>query len=175
MRPSSGASSTSFYFGGLGGSYAYGAPVNSSEVDITQIGGGIFQYNSIQQWAFQVSSVAVLTLQGFLSGALLGTEIYSLSTPSPGNIASFTSLVPVASAGVGGLSGVNVDRLVILPDFTTGPTQQAGFANLTVTVPEPGPSLLLLLGCATRLSRRRPAGREIRNLKVALGRHRHWR
>ena len=142
IRPSSGASSTHFYFSD--GGYVFGALGNTSEVDITQNGGGTFTYNSVVEWAFQGSSAALLHLQGYLGGTLVGSEDYSLSTPSPGYGGSYTS--QLKSATLGGLSGVVVDELVMLPDFTEQPTQQSGFANLTLTVGAPKPPALACSG-----------------------------
>ena len=142
IRPSSGASSTHFYFSG--GGYVYGSLGNTSEVDITKNGGGTFTYNSIVEWAFQGSSAALLHLQGYLGRTLVGSEDYSLSTPSPGNGVSYTS--QLKSATLGGLSGVVVDKLVMLPDFSNPPVQQSGFANLMLTVGAPKPPALACSG-----------------------------
>jgi hypothetical protein len=122
-----GATSSSYYFSS--GGYAYGSNENRSEVVITRVGGGNFTYESIQHWAFQGSLNATLIVEGYAGDALAGQESYSLATA--GQSWSYGSTYQQATAG--GLSGKPVDRLVLLPNFTSNPTNQSGFANLTVT------------------------------------------
>lgn len=123
-----GATSTSFYFSS--GGYAYGSTGNSSEVHVTRIGGGTFTYESIQHWAFQGSQNATFVIEGYAGPVMVGQESYSLATPSPVDWSS-GSKYQVATPG--GLSGKPVDKLVLLPNFTYPPTNQTGFANLTLT------------------------------------------
>jgi hypothetical protein len=91
---------------------------------------------------------ALLGVEGFSGGALQGTEQFSLATD--GGQYSFTSGLRLATTA---LAGKSLDKLVLLPDFTYPPTNQAGFSNLVLgdaasTIPEPGTVILLLLGTA---------------------------
>ena len=138
--------SSQFYSSSSGG-YLYGQIGNTSEIDITYAG-GYFSFASVVEWAFQGSSDAVLQLFGYNGSTLVGSETFNLSSPNPQNPYSYGSALQ--SATQGGLLGQALTELVIYPDFTAPPTNQAGLSNLTLDTtpgeaPEPGTLSLLLV------------------------------
>ncbi len=149
--------STHFYFSNSNG-YAYGGLGNTSEMDISETLGGAFLLNSVLEWAFQGSYDAQLQLFGYNGATLVGSETFDLASPVPGSIISYGSALKLATSG--GLSGIAITELVIYPNFTAGPTNQSGLANLTLTPvtgsPEPGTLSLLFLGGVGLLVLRKP-------------------